>query len=97
MSERTGEILAENRKILEDFRTLARSRVATGGTQEDVLRAEVLLSELDREAANLRQGSATARSALARQLHVSPETDMRTLPEMPSASVPAEVERLNQL
>jgi outer membrane protein TolC len=97
VGERTQEILAENRKILEDFRTLAKSRVATGGTQQDVLRAEVLISELDREAANIQQAIASARASLVRQLHVSPETDLRTLPELPRVSVPLEVDRLYQL
>lgn len=96
-SQRTEEILAENRDILEDFRTLAKSRVETGGAVQDVLRAEVLLSELDREAANIRQGVATARASLARQLHVSPESDLATLPELPKAAVPVAMERLYQL
>jgi hypothetical protein len=49
---RTEEILSENRKILEDFRAIARERLATRGTQQDVLKSEVLISELDRELAN---------------------------------------------
>ena len=97
VSEKTEAIIAENRKILEDFRAIARSRLETGGTQQDLLRAEVLLSELDREAANVQQGIATARASLARQLHVSPETDLKTLPELPRAAVPVEMERLYQL
>lgn len=97
VSQKTQGILAENRKILEDFRTLAASRLATGGTQQDVLRAEILLSELDREAANLQQSIATARSSLARQLHVSPDTDLGTLPELPTESVPVEMDRLRRL
>jgi outer membrane protein, heavy metal efflux system len=94
---KTQEILAENRKILEDFRAIARERLARGGTQQDVLRSEVLISELDRELANTRQGIVAARAALARQIHVSPGVDLRTLPELPLAAVPAEFERLYQL
>ncbi|WP_406701072.1 TolC family protein [Singulisphaera sp. Ch08] len=97
VNQKTEEIINENRKILEDFRTLAKSRLETGGTQQDVLRAEVLLSELDREAANTQQGIATTRASLARQLHVSPETNLMTLPELPRAAIPAEMERLYQL
>ena len=37
-SLKTEEILTENRKILEDFRAIARQRLKTGGTQQDVLR-----------------------------------------------------------
>ena len=32
-SLKTEEILTENRKILEDFRAIARQRLKTGGTQ----------------------------------------------------------------
>jgi len=91
------EILAENRKILEDFRAIARQRHAAGGTQQDVIRAEVLISELDRERANNQQGITLARSGLARQLHVRPETDFRTVPELSLATVPAEFDRLYRL
>ena len=96
-SLRTGEILAENRKILEDFREIANERLSTGGSQQDVIRAETLISELDRNLAENQQGVASARASLARQLHVSPGTEFRTLSELPIASVPVEVERLQQL
>jgi outer membrane protein, heavy metal efflux system len=96
-SLRAGEILTENRKILEDFREIARERLATGGSQQDVIRAETLISELDRNLAENQQGVASARTSLARQLHVRPDTEFRTLPELPLATVPAEVERLQQL
>ena len=94
---RAEEILAENRKILEDFRGIARERLSTGGTRQDVLRSEVLISELDRELANTRQVIASGRSALARQIHASPEADFRTLDELPVAGAPTEFERLYRL
>jgi cobalt-zinc-cadmium efflux system outer membrane protein len=97
VSEKTEAIIAENRKILEDFRAISKSRLETGGSQQDVLRAEVLISELDRDAASIQQGLATARASLTRLLHVSPETDLRTLPDLPKTAVPAEIERLYQL
>ena len=96
-SQRAEEFLAENRKLLMDFQTVARRRHETGGSQQDVLRSEVLISELDRELATNQQGIATARSALARQVHLSPEADLRTLPELGPASVPAEIDRLYAL
>lgn len=91
------EILTENRKILEDFREIARERLATGGTQQDVIRAEVLISELDRELANNKQSVSSARAALARQIHASPESPFRTLPALSLAAVPTEFERLIHL
>ena len=91
------ELLAENRKILEDFRAIARERLSTGGTQQDVIRAGTLINELDRNLAENRQGIASARAALARQLHLSPEADFKTLPELSLGAIPAEFERLYQL
>ncbi len=55
------EILTENRKLLEQFRDVARQRLATGSSQQDVLRSDILISELDREVANNRQGIAASR------------------------------------
>jgi outer membrane protein, heavy metal efflux system len=94
---KTEEVLIENRKILEDFRAIARSRLKTGGTQQDVIKAEVLISELDRELASNQQGIASARSALGRQLHVRPDNQLKTLAKLSLAAVPAEIERLNDL
>ena len=96
-SLKTDEILAENRKILEDFRAIAQEKARNAGTQQDVLRAELLIAELDRERANNQQSVAAARAALARQIHVRPDAEILTLPELPRASVPKEVERLNSL
>jgi outer membrane protein, heavy metal efflux system len=96
-NQKTEVILGENRKILETFREKAGQRLGAGGAQQDLLRAGVLISELDRELANTQAGIATARAALARQLHVSPEADLRTVPDLPPANVPAQIERLYQL
>jgi outer membrane protein TolC len=96
-SAKTDEILAENRKILEDFREIARERQKEGGTQADVVRSEILINELDRERASNRQGIVAARAALSRQLHVRPDAELMTLRELPQKTVPAELERLNQL
>jgi cobalt-zinc-cadmium efflux system outer membrane protein len=96
-STKIAEILAQNRQVLEDFLAIARQRLATGGTQQDVLRSEILISELDREVANNQQVIAAARAGLARQLHFRPDAELKPLPELTLPSVPDEIERLNQL
>ena len=97
-SERAEAILLDNRKLASDFVTIARSRYAGGNsTQQDVLRAEVAVADLDRELIRIRQGIAEARSDLAQQLHVSPEAELRTLPEISTEAVPQEVDRLYRL
>src|SRR5262249_40451290 len=78
------------------FRDDAKARLKAGGSQQDVIRAETLISELDRTLAVNEQEVASARAALARQVHASPEADLRTLPELPTAGVPAGIERLYQ-
>ena len=62
-----------------------------------MLRAEVVVTDLDRELLRVSQGLATARADLAQQAHVNPESDLRTLASMPINGVPAEVERLYRL
>jgi len=96
-SLRTEEILTENRKILDDFRAIVLQRLKTGGTQEDLRRSEILISELDREVANNQQGIAAARAALARQIHVRPDAGLEPLPDLSLAAVPEEIDRLNRL
>ncbi len=96
-NQKTLELLADTRTILEDFRTIAASRLKAGGSEQDVIKAEVLISELDRDLAGYQQAIATARAAMARQIHVHPESDLRTLPQVTLADVPAEVDPLYQL
>ncbi len=97
-NEQAAKILGDNRKLAVDFITIAKARYATGNTgQQDVLRAEVVVTDLDRELLRVSQGLATARADLAQQAHVNPESDLRTLASMPINGVPAEVERLYRL
>jgi outer membrane protein TolC len=96
-SLKAQEILKENRKILEDFHAVARSRLKAGGSQQDVVRAQVLLSELDRELATNQQEIASSRAALARQIHIRPDAELKTRPDLSLPAVPVELERLNRL
>ncbi len=97
-NQKAESLLLENRGLTEDFLKLARERAKSAtATQVDVLRAETAISDIDRELEATRAALAAARASLARELHVSPETDFRALPELPVASVPAEIERLYQL
>ncbi len=96
-NERAERILIENRALASDLVEIAKVRVKTGGSQQDYLRAEVVVADLDRELTLIRQGLVTARADLARQLHVNPESDLGTLPEVPIAAVPDEIDRLYRL
>jgi len=81
--EKSAAILAENLELLDHFPDIARTSVAFGGSQQVVLRAETLLSELDLTVAVNHQVTATARAALACQIHVSPNSGLRSLSELP--------------
>ncbi len=94
---KSREILLENRKLLVYFQTIAQSHLKAGGSQQDVLRAEVLISELDRELAGNDQAVASARAALARQLHIPADNTIETSPDIPIPSVTHELEALNQM
>ena len=73
-------LLKENRALAEDFLTIARERYRLArATQVDVVRAEVAVSDIDRETENTRQAVNEARAELARLLHVSPETPLQTV------------------
>jgi outer membrane protein TolC len=96
-NERAEEILTENRKLAVDFVELAKVRVKTGGSQQDYLRAEVVINDLDRELVRVRQGRTEARADLAQQLHIHPESELRTVPGIPVATVPDQVDRLYRL
>jgi outer membrane protein TolC len=96
-SLKTEEILGETRKVLENFREIARERLKSGGSQEDLRRSEIMTSELDRELATNRQAITSARAILARQLHVPPDARLATLPDLSLPAVPEEIERLDRL
>jgi outer membrane protein TolC len=96
-NQRAERILIENRALAADLVEIAKVRVQTGGSQQDYLRAEVVVTDLDRELALIRRGLVTARADLARQLHVNPESVLDALPEVPMAAVPDEIDRLYRL
>jgi outer membrane protein TolC len=97
-NERALELLRQNRGLAVDFLGIARSRyrLATAG-QADVLRAEVVVSDVDREIENTRRAESEARSDLVRLLHLEPSASVRTGAAPPVGDVPAELDRLARL
>jgi outer membrane protein TolC len=97
-NERSERILLDNRRLAEDYLQIAKARYeTTNAGLQDVLQAEVVIRDLDRELVRVRQGVAAARADLAQQLHVSPDAELRTLPEAPLSDVPAQLDRLYRL
>jgi outer membrane protein TolC len=97
-SERALALLQQNRGLAEDFLKIARDRYRLStATQVDVLRAEVAISDIDREIESSRQAKSEASSELARLLHLDPATELQTQAELSGGSVPREIDRLTQL
>ena len=97
-NERALALLDQNRGLAQDFLKIARQRYSLAtATQADVLRAEVAVSDIDRERETTRQALVEARSELARLLHVDPDTPLQTVPDLPVEAVPRELQRLAQL
>ncbi len=97
-SERAEALLRQNRKLAEEFLKIARVRYPTStATQPDVLRAEVAVSDIDREIENNVAALNDARAELARLMNLDPESEIRTVSDLPVDSVPTELDRLRQL
>lgn len=97
-NQRAEAILADNKKLAEDFVVLAQERLKSGTTTlQDVLRAQNVVTDVESELVTNRQELAGAKASLARLLHMSPEADLRTLPELPVSQAPAQVEMLYRL
>jgi outer membrane protein, heavy metal efflux system len=99
-AEQTETLLRQNRRLALEFLEIARVRYpTTTATQPDVLRAEVAVSDIDREIENNTAAISEARAELARLLHLDPDHDheIRTVPSLPVDSVPAQLDGLHQL
>ena len=68
-AERALAIMGESRDLLRNFFQVSQAMYAVGsGLQQDVLRAQVEVSNLEAELVRLRQQLASAQARLARQL-----------------------------
>lgn len=88
-------VTQEEQELLGDIRDVANSRYQTGGTsQQDVLRAELEISNLENELIQLQQQLASGQARLARLLHVAPQTRLRALDTLPPEDALADLEML---
>lgn len=88
----------ENRKLLQDLADIAEARYRVGAvSQQDALRAQVEVSNLDNELIRLGQELESAQAELARVLHISPETELRAVTELPEEQVPHDIQHLYEL
>ena len=88
-------ITEQEHNSLTEIVGISETKVGTGkASQQDLLRAQLEVSNLGVEQIRLRQQLASAQASLNRHLHVSPETPVRTLEQLPAESLPADLDRL---
>lgn len=85
-------------KLLIDIRKVAETRYKAGRTsQQDVLRADLEVSNVENELIRLRQQLESAQARLARVLHISPQTRLRAIDRLPREQLPSDLDRLQRL
>jgi outer membrane protein TolC len=90
-------ITERDRAALGNLVEVANTLYTTGTTsQQDVLRLQAELSNVDGELIRLRQMRASAQAELARLLHISPETPLAAVDRLPQEDVPGDLESLYQ-
>ncbi len=91
-------ITLENRKLLEEVVKIADARYRNNQvSQQDVLRAELELSNIDRELTIWQQRLRSAQARLAQLLHLSPSTPLQAAEKLPEHEIPRDLEHLYRL
>ncbi len=89
------QVTEADRELLQGLLEIAAARFRVGQvSQQDVLRAELEVLDLENQRVRLRQELDTAQARLARRLHVSPETPVRALDDLPVEQIPDDVHHL---
>jgi outer membrane protein TolC len=84
-------------RLLGEIRDIANTRYRTGRTsQQDVLRADLEISNTENELIRLRQQLASGQARLARVLHVSPRTQLLALDRLSPEESPRDLDWLQQ-
>lgn len=88
-------VTEEDRDVLARLVEVADALYTTNKTsQQDVLRLQAELSNVDSELIRMRQMLAAAQADMAQVLHVSPETPLAAVNELSPESVPRDIEAL---
>ena len=88
------EITESSRELLEDLLQFAEARYRTGGSQQDVLRAQLELDRVADQLIQLRRMLRVSQADMAELLHTSPEVKPRAEDEVVLTDVPATIDAL---
>ena len=95
--QKTIEVTEAERGLLIEILAVADTRYKTGDTsQQDVLRAELEILSIEDSLIRLRQQLESGQARLARVLHISPQTKMLALRQLPEEQAPQDLDWLQQ-
>jgi outer membrane protein TolC len=95
--QQATSVTEAQRNLLVQIRDAANARYRAALTsQQDVLRAELELSQIEDNLIRLRQQLVSAQAKLARLLHVAPQTKVRALDYLSRENVPLDLEWLER-
>ncbi len=84
-------------RLLVEIREVANTRYKAGRTsQQDVLRADLEISNIENELIQLRQRLESGQARLAILLHIAPQTQVAAVRDLPPEQAPRDLERLQQ-
>jgi len=95
--QQTTSVTEDEQKLLVEIREVANTRYKAGSTsQQDVLRADLEVSQVENDLIRLRQQLASGQARLARLLHIAPQTPVAALDELLQEQAPRDLELLQQ-
>lgn len=93
--EKSIAITEESRELAIRLSRIAEAKFrAREVSQQDFLRAELTVYNVDAELVRLRQDLQVGQARLAKLLHISPDTPVRTLPQLAQQQLPNDLELL---
>jgi outer membrane protein TolC len=88
-------ITEENRRLAIDLARIAEAKFkAAQVSQQDYLRAELEVQSVDADLIRLRQDVQVAQARVGRLLHISPDTPVAALAQLPPQQLPNDLQRL---
>ncbi|MCO6044444.1 TolC family protein [Aeoliella sp. ICT_H6.2] len=93
-AQRAITITQSNREIASELITLARARNEAGGSQQDVLRAQLQVDDIDNRLIQLRRQRALAQSDLAALIQQPAATEIEAVGDLETATVPDRLDAL---
>lgn len=95
--QQTIAVTEADKQLLVEIRDVANVRYKTGKvSQQDLLRAELEISNVENELIRLQQRLESGQAKLARLLHVSPQTKLLALDHIAPGSLPDDLNWLQQ-